>query len=181
MSVPLRCAVTKLTGDCWSHKNAKVRAVQFRTLIFNTEASQNLQTRDSGIAASFYKAIDNAFDPVQSTWYGIVQDIYNVLMPFSEPELFFRVKWYAGSIAFTSEPHAPENVVRIKCAGNSADYSQQGDVFFRPNNFDHQVFYCKVPGQFTNPPNHPWLWVWREVTSSLTVGDHLLDDEGMII
>ena len=37
-----------------------------------------------------------------------------------------------------------------------------------------------MPGVYIVPLNQLWLWTGKEVTCSLTIGVHMLDDEGMI-
>ena len=39
----------------------------------------------------------------------------------------------------------------------------------------------RMPGHLMTPANRPWSWVAKEVTSGLTIADHLIDDEGTFI
>ena len=50
-------------------------------------------------------------------------------------------------------------------------------ILFRP-----AMMELKLPGlHLTTPADRPWLWVAKEVTSTLTIADHLIENEGMVI
>ena len=107
-----------------------------------------------------------------------------MLIEHSEPHIFLKMIWYRKDIV--SEDPQIRGITRITCSGLQSDYDQGSDMFFRPQHVDYQVFYanwqsCKMPGVYNVPPNQSWLWTGKEVTSSLTIGGHMLVDEGMII
>ena len=100
-------------------------------------------------------------------------------------QVVLTVRCYNRDIC--EEDPAIRGVTRIACTGQTTNFAEDPDILYRPSKVDQQMFFAKVPSHLTQPrgwagaPGQPWLWVGREVTSSLTIADHLLGDEGMII
>lgn len=182
-------AVSQVPRRCQCHKGAVVRGMHLR----REKENRRLQTQDSAIAASFYGdevqlAVDNelvTFPAALKASYGIVQEIISVPVAFSLPQVFLNIKWYKQSLV--AEDSRIRGVPLIKCSGTAADFEEQDvdvskeTLLMRAERIDQQIFFVDCPGWSTTPANQPWRWVCREVTSSLALAEHQLDDEGRII
>ncbi len=150
---------------------------------------RGLQTQDSAIAASFYgeevRIGPNVYPAAVKTSYVVVQEIVSLPIAFSPAQVFLKVKWYKQSLV--AEDPRIMGVPLIKCLGTTVDFELQDvneskeTLLMRAERMDQQIFFVDCPGWSTAPANRPWRWVCREVTSSLALAEHLLDDDGRII
>ena len=71
----------------------------------------------------------------------------------------------------------------IQCTGNDADdFQLDTNAFVATENVDQQLFFAQLPrntapGQGTQP----WKWVFRNITSSYTIAEHLFDELGQLV
>ncbi|DBA88541.1 TPA: hypothetical protein ACH3X2_005012 [Trebouxia sp. C0005] len=173
-----RQCVSPMVSSCQCYKGAVVRGIHIRRI----REYQSLRTQDSAIAASFYVDAAPGHEPPLKSFYGIIQEIISVKVPLSDPQFFLKVKWYIESIM--ADTPAVENVPLVKGTGSSSDFeavnvdASKETVLIRAERIDQQVFFVDCPAWSTTPANQPWRWVGKEVTSSLVLAAHLLDDEG---
>ena len=164
------------------HPATAVPAQLLQSEVFNSGhrlLTSKLITQDCVIAASFFEPDDNQFGPVMRTWFGVVQEILQIPIADAPLQVFLKVRWYNKNIV--GEDPAIRGTTRIRCTSGESDYDSSGHSLFRPAMMDYQVLYARMPGHLMTPANRPWLWVAKEVTSGLTIADHLIDDEGTFI
>ena len=115
-------------------------------------------------------------DNTQLTCYGKVQEIVQVRMLHSDPQLFLKVDWYKPSLVGACP--SIEGRTRIRCNGLASHDKDRSKSFIRADKVDSQVFFVPIPAQHAYMNKTTWVWVCEDVASSYTLPQHLLDDYG---
>lgn len=150
---------------CLSFKAVSVRGMHLRT----ESVDSKLKTQDCAVAAAFHTRTHT-----QIVRYGKIQEILQVNMSESQPQLFLKVNWYKPSIVGPcSSIHGR---TRIKCNGLASSDKHSKEPIIRADKVDSQVFFSAIPAHLTHHQK-PWVWVCQDVSSSYTLPQHLLDDD----
>lgn len=151
---------------CLSFKAVSVRGMHLRT----ESVDSKLKTQDCAVAAAF-----STRTHAQIVRYGKIQEILQVNMSESQPQLFLKVDWYKPSIVGPC-PNI-QGRTRIRCTGLASTDKHRKEPLIRADKVDSQVFFTAIPAHLTHH-HKPWVWVCQDVSSSYTLPQHLLDDDG---
>ena len=175
MSNQQKTAMAVAKSAVFVHTHATVRGMHFRT----EKADKHKVFQDSGVAAT---SSSESMGSVQHvTWFGVIQRILDVSFRGMCNKVFFEVNWFDSSIV--QEDPDCRGVELIRSIGSHAhDFQLDTNAFVAAENIDQQVFFAQLPSNTAHDQgSQPWKWVFRDITSSFTIAEHLFDEQGQLV